>query len=274
MAFKRRRRKARPLWFPPLGTAFAISEDTTVFGPNTFQLDVLASGAITFSEIPLTFDFGQEAALADEQANPGTVKLANLMSSAWRLRRIVGNLYATFSVNLSNANDPNQDSPPAAWFAAGFMVRNVDEFGVPVGINVDLLNQDDYTDPWIWRRVWLLGQGATDTRYRDSGNIARFNNLPATDQANANPASAAANYPFTHFPNNNIAYGTAVGGPYIDSHTNRVIGPEQRLFLHLATKAIPIQPQPYAFSNRISGSWDLRYLGNLQRATNRRNAAR
>lgn len=270
MAF-RRRRKARPNWFPPLGTAFAIGEDTTTIGGVTFQISVDAGGALQFIEFPLTFDFGQEQRLA---TSPAESTLADLMSSAWRLRRIVGNVYAAFTPQNANVNDPTQTAVPACLFGVGFMVRNIDATGGVPGTNVDVLNQDDYTDPWIWRRVWLLGQGATPTRYVDSIGAFRPNNIPATAIVGGLFGSAAQNYPFTNFPSTNVDYGTAVGGPYVDAHTNRIIGPEQRLFIHFATKALSIQPQGYTGDGIVTGCWDLRYLGNLQRASNRRNASR
>lgn len=267
----RRRRKARPLWFPPLGTPFTVGDDTTVFGGVTFSLVVPGDGSINFTEIPLTFDFGQEAILADAQNQDRIPTLADLQSSAWRLRRAVGKVFATYHIHNSGLADPQQNQYPAVAFAAGLMVRKVNEFSAAV-TNVDPVNRDDYDDPWIWRRMWLLGQNTAPSRYQSDVQF-RLANLPITSLTPPTGNDEFAAY--ARFPNSTAHYGSVMDGPHVDAKTNRLIGPEDRLFLSLAVKGMPIQPdQGLADGNGVFGLFDFRYLGFLARASNRRNASR
>lgn len=273
-----RRRKAKPLWFPPLGSPFAIGDDTTVWGGVTFKLDVPGSGAIAFTEIPLTFDFGQEALLADAQTAQTIPSLADLQGSAWRLRRVVGEFNATYHIHDSGVLDPDQVAHPGVAFAAGLMVRKVNEFST-AQTNVDVWNRDDYDDPWIWRRSWLLGQGARFLRQviprgDVGGTLIAMKDFPASGVVA--PAGLDIHAMWARFPNTTADYGSALTGGHIDQKTNRIIGPEDRLFMHLAVKSMPVASDPLFTNDNsfVGGAWDLRYLGFLARATNRRNASR
>lgn len=269
-----RRRKARPLWFPPLGASFTIGDDTTTIGATTFEIEVPNSGAVGFIEFPLTFDFGQERVMAFANNITPTETLSSLMSSAWRLRRLVGDVFATYTPGGSGANDRSGITPPGCVFTIGFMVRNIDETGLPTGSNVDALNRDDYTDPWIWRRSWVLGQGADTTQ-----QITDVGGIPTLLRRNLPFSGVVYNdqqYSFAQFPASNTGYGFKDGGAKVDQKTNRLIGPEQRLMIHYAVKALPVQPQGYngAPDSFVRGVHDLRLLGFMSRASNRRNAAR
>jgi len=263
------RRRARPLWFPPLGVNFTVGEDTTRSGASTFLLEVPNNGAIAFIEFPLTFDFGQERTLAFANNTTPTETLASLMNSAWRVRRIVGDIFAAYSPGGTAANDQSGVTPPGCLFTAGFMVRKVDDTGLPMGSNVDALNGDDYDDPWVWRRTWLLGQDAFSLR--DGGNLTTGRPFSGVGVYNQE-----TQWPFTYFPRTNVQYGYKDGGSRVDQKTNRIIGPEDRLMIHFAAKALPIQSVPYNGAPRsvVAGVYDLRLLGFMARATNRRNASR
>lgn len=272
---RRRRRRQRPLWFPPLGANFTIGDDTTNYGAVTFQIGVPNNGAIGFIEFPLTFDFGQERTKAFANEVVPTQSLSDLMNSAWRLRRIVGNVFATYTPGGAPANDPSGVYPPGVHFGVGFMVRNVDETGLAPAGNVDLFNGDDYDDPWIWRRTWILGQGAGTNQRVTNEFLAGLapNNVPfggAIGQFNLQQ------YPWAQFPQSNVEYGSALTGALVDQKTNRIIGPEQRLNIHFAVKALPTQSVPYTGQPEsvVTGLHDLRLLGFMTRASNKRNAAR
>lgn len=273
---RRRRRGPRPLWFPPLGTNFTIGDDTTRFGGSTFFLEVPNNGAIGFIEFPLTFDFGQERVLSFANNTTPTETLSSLMASTWRLRRIVGDVFATYAPGGADAHDPSGVTPPGCIFTAGFMVRNIDETGLPPSGNVDALNGDDYDDPWIWRRSWLLGQAVDATRYVTLTSADNPFTAQRIKPFSGNVYAAETQYPFLQFPTTNVAYGYKDGGSRVDQRTNRLIGPEQRLMIHFAAKALPVQSVPYNGNPRsgVTGVYDLRLLGHLSRATNRRNAAR
>lgn len=273
MAFRRRRRKRRLNWFPPLGATFTIGDNTVNTGFVTFDQDVPANGNISFQEIPLTFDLGQERAL--QFANPviPTQSLADLMSSAWRVRRIVGKIHASFNPLFTPDGDPGaiNAGPPACIFAAGLMVRQVDANGVVTNQSVDLLEQDDYDDPWIWRRTWVLGQDAGYTQF--GANLATASNTNFERTPIGNNLSTRQ-FGFSLFPKTNAHYGSVVDGPHVDAKTNRIIGPEDRLMLHLAAKSLPIEPGLNTRAGSVTGVYDFRLLGHLMSATNRRNASR
>lgn len=268
----RRRRKRRLQWFPPIGTRFTVNEDTDTLGATTFQIGVASSGAEVHAEVGLTFDFSQERLLSFASAGAATstptASLSDLMSESWRVRRIIGQIPATYAITGTGAGDPVALQAPGVLFGAGLMVRGVGAAvgQLPLG-DASTLLEDDYTDPWIWRRVWLLGQGQQLSRQGSAfSELAGF-------RPSAGAFSDVAGV-FANFPHTNVLYGTNASNHIIDQQTNRVIGPEERLILHLATKALPITETTLQVSGSIVGLFDFRFLGHLMRASNRRNASR
>jgi len=262
----RRRRRARPLWFPPLGAGFTVNEVQDFTGGSTFQVPVKANGEITSAFLPVTFDVGQENELV-QSAQGGNITLADLMSSAWRLRRMVGNVFATYQVTGEAALDPAGNTPAAGLFSVGAMVLAQDASGAPANADFPAgVRRDDYTDPWIWRRTWILGYGQ---------KVLRQNTSPPNLYGIRDSFAALADEEacFANFPRSNTDYGYLAGGPHIDQKTNRVIGPEERLFLLFSTKALPLATV-YTTDNFITGYFEFRLLGGLAKASNRRNASR
>lgn len=260
-----RRRRARPLWFPPFGVVLQDGEETFSVGPTTFSIIVPNDGTIGTVDIGLTFDFGQESLLKSNETGL-IVTMSDLMDSAWRVRRIIGNVFATRNLPGEGAKDYQLGAFPAVWFAAGLMVRSVDGTGATNGA-VDAVSRDDYDDPWIWRRTWILGMGQAPMRETPTQNIqGQGANLGAEDDNSAS---------FSHYPLTNTAYGYVAGGPLVDQKTNRVVGPEERLILTLSTKGLPLtRATPGIAQQNVTGVFDFRLLGNLQRSSNRRNASR
>jgi len=252
----RRRRKQRVLWFPPLGAI--VNGVDKIIGGNTFTVPVLANTDTFAAFLPLTFDQGQENKLA-----VANVSLADLMSSAWRLRRMITNVFATYNVTGEGALDVQANQPKGCVFAVGVMVLAADASGNPLQIPDPLL-QGNYDDPWIWRRVWILGQ---DVRLRRN-SAGALESGPAVGGAVLDVDAA-----FGHFPWSTTDYGYVAGGPHIDQKTNRVIGPEQRLFMVFSTKAMPLNTV-FTTDAAVTGFLEYRLLGALQRSTNRRNASR
>lgn len=270
MAFRRRRRRARVNWFPIIGTEIGqTNRNNTV---TTFSIPIPPTGdpdSLSKLEVPLTFDFGQEF-IIDQALQGATIPtLADLTGSSWRCRRIVGKIWAAYETDARSA-DQNLAAPGVV-VSAGLMVRNVDESGFQDPNSVNPLETDDSTDPWIWRRCWILGSGATTgTSEAETNGVIRFlTNAPADNFISPN------NRGFTNFPNTNIQ-GSVLDGPHVDAKTNRVIGPEQRLFLEITATPLPLQVHEGTHRNTsvVIGAYDLRLLGSLQRASNRRNAAR
>lgn len=275
----RRRRKKRLSWFPVLGELFTDGDNQEATSYSTFRLQVNGANSQPSGLIlPLTFDQGQESLLENQAsglAGAPFMTLADLMSSSWRVRRVVGKLHATFHIRASQTQDPGGSTPPfGVLFGAGLMVREVDESGGTDLLKVSVMDRDDSTDPWIWRRTWILGQGVRFIRNANAG-VQGATELPANSVAQTAAASDEA-VAWAHFPNTNCDYGGAgLDGPHVDAKTNRLIGPEQRLFLHLEARRLPIQAPPIFDDNSdIIGVFDFRLLGGLERATNRRNASR
>lgn len=277
MAFRRRRFKRRLTWFPPLGGTFTVAEEQITVGFTTISVPVPNTGLIGTTEIPLTFDFGEEAFLADAAA--GQIRsLADLLQSGWRCRRVVGKIFLAFHPDNSGQLDPLLTSYGACIVSAGLMVRKVDAFTQPAIQTISTLERDDYTDPWFFRRSWVLGQ---DARYNknqfvrsDNSIVNVFNGLPGTLGAGGPPA-ADTFAAFNRFPNTTAHYAGSLDGGHIDAKTNRIIGPEDRLFLTLSARGLPVTPEPTLVGdNDVIGVIDLRLLGSPMRATNRRNASR
>jgi len=261
----RRRRRFKPLWFPPLGARDSVVDEQHFTGGTTFQLAVRANAEPEFRFLPVTFDQGQENILQQSAAG-NVVTLADLMASSWRLRRMVGNVFASYQLTGVGGDDIAPGQAHGCVFAMGAIVLAQDASGGP-GNATDFpspLNRDDYTDPWIWRRLWVLGTGQTPLRSAGTA-VTGFSPIPGI--------VPDENRVFANFPNNNALYGSMREGTYIDQKTNRVIGPEERLFLIFATHRLPLT-EVSAVDSFVTGYFDFRYLGGLQRSSNRRNASR
>lgn len=267
-----RRRKARLSWFRPLGSG----HDALEVNGQQFDIPVEGNGAATVVEIPLTFDYTQE----EQVAGAGTLSLSDLQNESWRVRRIVGKFFASFSPD--GGDDQDETSPLCALVGAAFIVKLAGDNGVGAKENSPLAANDN-TDPWIWRRAWILGQAFSQTLV-PNGNDGPS---PDPDYAPTGPVgtgSTGRGEPFTQpdpatlaavsFPQTTAHYGSVADGPHIDAKTNRIIGPEQRLFFVAAAQAFPIGSSDYHNPGVVRCYLDYRLLGSLMRATNRRNASR
>lgn len=173
----------------------------------------------------------------------------------WRLRRIVGKLF--ISAGFTTPDIQNNPPPDAIIVSAGIIVRRVDQDGNPLAVSEQedvntLLNN---TDPWIWRRDWILGQTGFDNDGQTTVNTAGRRNFPPT----------------------NAGYGSVKDGPHIDQKTNRVIGQEERLFLNLTAQILPysLTPAEIFVLPRVYLNFQYRCLGQVfQNSGNRRNASR
>lgn len=258
MAFRHKRRKRRVTWLPNTGTPY----DATL--PNgeqsTFVESVVAfnlgPGNDPTLEVPLVLDnVSQETAAVGTFATAWQKQtLAEEVSYGYLLKRVVGKIIvaATGASGSSQAN-----IPPAIWVAAGLIVRRVDEQGVAVaaGEQITPLALSQCGDPWIWRRVWLLGLAgsATGTNPGDANMSALLSTLSAT----------------------NLSEASALTGTHMDTKIARRIGPEERLFLDVSIRAI--NGTPAATTDAISFylGFDYRVLASvIPAAGNRRNASR
>jgi len=259
VAFRTRRRR-RPLvqWLPVFGDGGNETNEAAIGIRTTIALS--GNPADTrVDAVGLTFDYTDSAETA-QAAGDDNRTLRDLVSgSAYRLRRIVGKVFAHC---YRASDDDYADSPPLVDYASGFIVCRTDSFGNATTdfTRVNPLQQDGIGDPWIWRRRWILGT---------SGPAGTLTTYAAMDSTLAGA---------TAFPRSNIWYGSVQDGPHIDVKTARVINQEERLYWVNAARGLG-----YAFGNSgaqdntvfLQGLLDSRALASLKfGAGNRRNASR
>lgn len=231
------RRKPRVVWLPTDPT-FAV-DGNMQGGSNvgTFFIDSAGPAAIGFAtnaDIPLVID-NQLTPV------PGTTSLADIESSGYRLRRIVGKVYCALTQVV-------QDDAGAVLVAVGFIVRRVNPDGTPAfaAARRQPTFQENIPDPWIWRRTWILANGSSsqvETSFVDSANFSNMEGGPS-----------------------------AVDGPHVDAKTARIIGPEERLFMS-ASVTLLNSSDAAVMSTRFA--YDFRVLASMRTSSgNRRNASR
>lgn len=170
--------------------------------------------------------------------------LADRASSAYRLRRVVGKIWC----GIDQFDQEGVTSEVVV--TAGLIVLRTHEVAgeiVPLNATTEEYSTQmlqNWSDPWIWRRSWLLG------------------NIP-------NETVGA----FAFFPEANATYG---GGnqdaAHVDAKTARIVGTEERLFLVVTGSSVNGNPQ---VSITLRLLWDLRVLASMRTSQgNRRNASR
>lgn len=231
------RRKPRVVWLPT-DPSFAV-DGNMQGGSNigTFFIDVAGPSAIGLSII------GDIPLVIDNQLTPvpGTTSLADIESSGYRLRRIVGKVFVAVQQVV-------QDDAGAVVATVGFIVRRVNPDGNPslAAARRNPTFQENIPDPWIWRRSWLLANGSSsnaETTFVDSANFSNMEGGPS-----------------------------ALDGPHVDAKTARIIGPEERLFM---TASITTMNASDAATMRTRWAYDFRVLASMRTSSgNRRNASR
>lgn len=251
--FKRRRR--RGTWFPNIGTANAEGQPIEDDSAGVWaELIPEGNGATTTFITELTFDhFVDEGAAADGIASRS---LADFQGSEYMLQRIVGKCFVRIDQTTAAT------SASAALITCGFFVAREDEHAgtadaFPIGglTNGDrtaqygIDNAGHITEPWIWRRQWLLGNNAKNNVGTGSG--------PAT----------------VHFPQSNMLYGSVADGPHIDAKTKRHVHREDRLWFIAGCRYInDLFTDPFGVDvvirNQIKLHLDYRLFGTLLKARN------
>lgn len=259
MRFRRRRRGPRVQWLPMPGTQLenSIPPGTVLPVPENpaaleFIFNTDRDNPVTVSA-PLVVDnpIGETVA-GTSVATWQNLALNQTNEFGWRLRRIVGDIFFS-ALNLTDQSP----LPPGALVQAGIIVRRVGQDGQPTAqaAQQDVGSIQNESDPWVWRRNWVLSNGTA---------IAGGNGLNNVNQ----------------FPPTNIAYGTK-HHIAIDQKTNRRLGPEERLFLTVTAWEIPLNATNVAQINQATGPLTIygimpyRVLGTvITSAGNRRNASR
>lgn len=248
MARRFARRKPRVLWLPVLGNDLSTEPEVTFPVPGAAgSLVVEGDGSISSTYIPVTFDRPVSAARAQDNDSPFDNPTQTLhdvaQGNAYRLRRIVGKCFITQAPDAST-------SAPCLDVAAGFIVKRVNDSGVPLFPGTPL-SQDAAEDPWIWRRRWMLGLSRV---------LGAWTGL--IDQT------------FQAYPSTTAGYGSVADGPHIDQKTARLISNDEQLFFYVAAR-VAGNSIPYTTGSLLLFDLDIRLLASLRsQISNRRNASR
>jgi len=237
------RRKQRVVWLPTTDSEAIGAVPSTnwgaIFGP---QLAVSGASPTANAEVPIVIDQPQD---------PTTSSLSDVESSGYRLRRIVGKIF----VQTDLLDD--ESGIQTIGVTAGLIIRKVDQTGTSLasqlGTNQNMCSpseRENITDPWIWRRSWLL----------------------------ENPVLTLITTPVVapvRLMTSSMQYGSAVDGGHIDQKTARLIGPEERLFLDVSVTALEGADGQNELTNDTTVFYDFRVLGTMRPSSgNRRNASR
>ena len=158
-------------WFPTLGTEWAadgggLSWFDAGFTLNTLSLNENKANGSNGVVIPVTKDFTQLPS-----SNFGTITGAGLRDEvegqSWLLKRLVGNIFCQY-VNADGNSNPSQFWRQALVTAGFFVSRNIDSIQGEPDLDYDEYDPmflDNITNPWIWRRSWILSN--------PEGNVVR-----------------------------------------------------------------------------------------------------
>lgn len=239
-----RRRKPKVVWLPCTNTFSTDPGLRTTWQVTNGPLDTTAPGNGATLELPVVQDF------TDKLPTDAEASLADMESTGYRLRRIVGKVY----VFLSQPGPGLSGHSAVVGVTAGLIIRSVaTATGASMASAFGQANVDDLDnsmDPWIWRRSWLLGISDTIA----AGGL-QFRDIPAQNFANQYPGGNSE-------------------GPHVDQKTARIVGNEERLFLNVTARTIfnSINPD---FTPSLVVMSELRALASMRvNQGNRRNASR
>jgi len=248
-----RRRRRRYTWFPNLGTGSGFTNGD--LAGRQIQITVQNNGSPNIITVPLTFDFPNETVQAGVA---GDTPLGDFIGNEYIIERIVGNMF----FNLSSADLVNTGT--AVLVTAGIYVARADDANPDAAIGsaalADELSNyspqftDNIREPWIFRRTWILGHAF--------GINPGTGALVTTTTGTANSSNAQA------FPQSNVWYGTAVGGPFVDAKSSRRVGQDERLFWTTTAQNFPVDSTQSGIVN-LTGYFDYRILGTLVKPHNR-----
>jgi len=245
------RRKRSGMWLPPdlqnavdagnpavgftaltAPTGNAIKGTTLVFGNTSW-------GTSIGKAVPLIGDLKS----ASNMAGLAGATLADY-SFGYSLQRVVGNIYVAVEQQLFNQGTA---MATGVMVTAGMMVKRVDDDGAPITASPPQ-NYDSASDPWLWRRSWML----------------------------CNQPQAVAQGAYYGYPSNNGAYGSVREGTFVDQKTRRTVKLEERVFMVIqATLVSPYTDLVDAQGLGVEVLWDFRYFGRVfTSAGNKRNASR
>lgn len=267
MAYRRRRR-FRGAWIP---SAYSEgSEDEVDFSTvYPFSVGLAKTGVNNVALTTVAIDN-----IVDTESLGNL--LNDIMQGGYALRRIVGKIFCSYANTSGDYGSTSNTTPfpQGAQVTAGFFIARVQESGdaFPIGTKDDAGNPvagtvlKQYnpthplvnTEPWIWRRTWILGNPlARAARLADLTS-----NFEPTDVQDGT----------WNFPPTNALYGSVMDGPHIDARTKRRVLYDERLFFAVAARHYPYNTDFSNFlgnNDQISMVLDLRFFGALRRKKNR-----
>lgn len=266
MARRFRRRKPRVVWLnnegglQSTGGLDASGQNSFLtFGVDNADVSPLnVPDATAVVDIPLVLDNdSKEFAEAGSLATWQDQTLADAQSLGYRLRRIVGSLWAFAAPSTDQAITPS-----LLMCGAGLIIRRVaSDTGAPALVlqERDVLGLGNIRDPWIWRRTWIINPVLSDPAGASS---------PSADDGLSDFR--------TGFNETNAFFTGPNGTPTVDQKTARNIGPEERLFLSVSWRALGFAPNT---GDTVKINWrmvfDYRVLASIRtNAGNKRNATR
>lgn len=248
-----RKRRARYSWFPALGTPdddeiLPSGENWSFVNGDLFANDTLARDLIVTA---LTFDYPVEV----EEGLATVPSLADFQGSEYQLERIVGKLHAKLRPG------PIQSGLAGAQFAlfsAGLIVLRVEEqTGAPLRSDLEeytTLTASNISDPWIWRRTWVLG----------SDDVITQSAIPFVRP--------------TGLPKSTAEFGDIESGPHVDARSVRRVRREERVFLVTDLVQLDLFLNPSkstgASGVHVDYLFDYRILGKLVKASAHGNTSR
>lgn len=239
----RRRHKRRATWFPILGfdtgAAAALGAQSTVDVRSTSVSNDGSENALFIPIIPDVTVPPEQLQTPLGDAGVVTTLRDFVEGQTCIIERVVGNIQHELVPSIEKGSEERI----IVCSAIAVIPTADDGSGNPAvsAPELDPLRADNSSQPWLWRRVWILG-----------------------DEPRMELTIPAAG---TRLPQNNL-FGSVAEGSKIDTKgTRRAIRREQRLFLiHSFLNAFPSAEGEARVINSFA---DLRVIGRLVRSTNK-----
>lgn len=233
-----RRRRNRATWFPVLGFQNGGSDDQGLVTVDTRVFTIAPTGGTNVLAVPIIpdIDIPVEAGQGIQDGVPVRTLRDIVQGQSCLVERIVGNIQ--WEIEQSSA--AGIASNRAIVCSAVAVLPTVDDgSGDPdlTADEFDPLRANNSAQPWLWRRVWVLGNSAAVIANGSSG-----------------------------LPSNNT-FGSLAEGSKIDTKgTKRMIRREERIFLiHSVLQPFPSNEGTAIFARVYA---DVRVIGQMRAARN------
>lgn len=246
----RRRRRARPTWFPVLGTSGGEDLPSTVFATER----TIGPGALAFATQTCEFT---EILDDNDTSEAETASLRDRVEGKdYAITRIVGKIWAAAQqyTPVISEGELAEAVPEFIVWCAGLAILPVDSSGVPEESDTDYnpLLSANSAKSWMWRRTWTLWN-----------NLAEAATPDPTQPLYTGPTNVA-----------NVGSGTWDAG-HVDAKSRRRVRKEERLFLITGVyigNIVDATGESVGTTNTvysISWGYDFRVLGGMRKSHNK-----